>query len=142
MVTTAAIVTLIIGPKLRKRRAQVPPQNKNRLTLEELHHFDGKENRPTYFAYQGKVYDVCSSKLWKGGVHLKKHFAGVDLTDVLKAAPHGEEKIFQMPEIAILIPSEEKVEKSGHEKVFYFMAYMNLCLVFLITFIIALWRWG
>jgi predicted heme/steroid binding protein/uncharacterized membrane protein len=141
MVTTAVIVTFFIGPKLRKQRAQTLPKNKNRLTLEDLQHFDGKENRPAYFAYRDKVYDVGSSKFWKGGNHFKKHFAGTDLTDLLKTAPHGEEKIWQMPEGAELAPLETKAEKSGHEKTFYFMAYMNLIFVFLITFVIALWRW-
>jgi hypothetical protein len=28
-----------------------------------------------------------------------------------------------------------------HERVFYFMAYMNLVIVFLIVLILALWRW-
>jgi len=141
MVTTAVIVTFVIGPKIRKQKASISTQPKNRLTLEELRHFDGTENRPAYFAYMGKVYDVCLSKLWKGGTHFKKHHAGNDLTDLLKTAPHGEEKILQMPVVAELIPFEKKVEKSPHEKVFYFMAYMNLIFVFLITFIIALWRW-
>jgi predicted heme/steroid binding protein len=143
MVTTAVIVTFIIGPKIRRQRASsISTQLKNRLTLKELQHFDGTENKPAYFAYKGKVYDVCLSKFWKGGTHFKKHHAGNDLTDLLKTAPHGEEKVFQMPEVAELAPFEAKVEKSPHEKVFYFMAYMNLVFVFLITFIIALWRWG
>jgi predicted heme/steroid binding protein/uncharacterized membrane protein len=142
MVTTAVIVTFVIGPKLRKKTAQILPQDKKRLTLEDLHHFDGEENRPAYFAYKGKVYDVSSSKLWKGGTHLKKHSAGADLTDILKTAPHGEEKILLMLVVAELVPLEIKIEKTAHEKVFYFMAYMNLIFVFLITFIIALWRWG
>ena len=142
MVTTAVIVTFVIGPKIRKQRASISTQPKNRLTLEELRHFDGMENKPAYFAYKGKVYDVCLSKFWKGGTHFKKHHAGDDLTDLLKTAPHGEEKILQMPEVAELVPLETKVEKPAHEKVFYFMAYMNLIFVFLITFVIALWRWG
>jgi hypothetical protein len=29
-----------------------------------------------------------------------------------------------------------------HERVFYFMAYMNLVMVFSIVLIISLWRWG
>jgi predicted heme/steroid binding protein len=142
MVTTAVIVTFVIGPKIRKQRASISTQPKNRLTLEELRHFDGTENKPAYFAYKGKVYDVCLSKFWKGGTHFKKHHAGDDLTDLLKTAPHSEEKILQMPEVAELVPLETKVEKPAHEKVFYFMAYMNLIFVFLITFVIALWRWG
>lgn len=142
MVATAFIVTFLIGPKLRKKRASISIQPKNILSLEDLQHFDGKENRPAYFAYGGKVYDVCLSKFWKGGSHFKKHFAGSDLTQALKTAPHGEEKILQMPVVAELVPLEIKVEKTAHEKLFYFMAYMNLIFVFLITFIIALWRWG
>lgn len=142
MVGTAFIVTFVIGPKIKKKKTQPLPQKKDKVTLENLQYFDGKENRPVYFAYNGKVYDASSSKLWKGGIHLNKHRAGNDLTDILKTAPHGEEKIFQMPEVAELaIRGEAKTEKSLHEKVFYFMAYMNLIFVFLITFIIALWRW-
>jgi len=93
MVTTAVIVTFLIGPKLRAKRTLVQPLNKKRLTLEDLSYFDGKEGRPAYFAYKGKVYDVSSSKPWKDGSHLKKHFAGNDLTEFLKTAPHGEEKV-------------------------------------------------
>jgi predicted heme/steroid binding protein len=141
MVASAFVVTFIIGPKIRKRKAQPLLQKKDRLTPEELQHFDGKENRPAYFAYKGKVYDVSSSKLWKGGAHLKKHQAGNDLTNTLKTAPHGDDKIFKMPEVGELLPTGAKVEKPTFEKVFYFMAYMNLVFVFLITFVIALWRW-
>jgi predicted heme/steroid binding protein len=141
MVTTAVIVTFVIGPKMRKQRSLVSALPKSRLTLEELQNFDGMENRPAYFAYQGKVYDVSSSKLWKGGSHLKKHSAGNDLTDFLKTAPHSKEKIFQMPEVGELVSLKTKLEKPAREKAFYFMAYMNLVFVFLITFIIALWRW-
>jgi len=141
MVTTAAIVTFIIGPKIRKLRNQIPAQPKTRMTLDDLQQFDGAENRPSYFAYQGKIYDVCLSKVWRGGIHFKKHHAGDDLTDILKTAPHGEDKILKMPVVAELAPLDIKLEKPTHEKVFYFMAYMNLIFVFLITFVIALWRW-
>jgi predicted heme/steroid binding protein len=141
MVASAAIVTFVIGPKMRKKRTQPLPQRKDRLTLEDLHYFVGKENRPAYVAYRGKVYDVSSSKLWKDGTHLKKHQAGNDLTDILKAAPHGEDRILKMPEVGALLPIGAKVEIPAFEKGFYFMAHMNLILVFLITFIIALWRW-
>ena len=69
---------------------------------------------------------------------MKRHFAGGDLTDALKMAPHGEDKVFQVPQVAELVSGVGPVEKSAPEKVFYFMAYMNLIFVFLITFIIAL----
>jgi predicted heme/steroid binding protein len=141
MVASAFIVTFVIGPKIKKKKAQPLLQKKDKLTPEELQHFDGKENKPAFFAYNGKVFDVSSSKLWKDGTHFKKHSAGNDLTDILKTAPHGEEKILQIPEVGKLLPIGTKVEKLAHEKVFYFMAYMNLIFVFLITFVIALWRW-
>ena len=41
--------------------------------------------------YEGKVYDVSGSFLWKGGKHQVLHQAGQDLTEVLKDAPHGPE---------------------------------------------------
>jgi len=141
MVSTAVIVTFVIGPKIRKHKTQTLPQNKNRLTREDLSHFDGREGRPAYFAYREKVYNVSSSKLWKEGGHFRKHAAGSDLTNVLNSAPHGEEKISKMPEVGKLILLETEIQKPTHEKVFYFMAYMNLIFVFLITFVIALWRW-
>ncbi|NWG03365.1 MAG: CopD family protein [Syntrophaceae bacterium] len=141
MVTSAAIVTFLIGPKMRKKKTQFLLPKKDKLTLEELQHFDGKEKKPAYFAYKGEIFDVSSSKLWKDGTHFKKHSAGNDLSDVLKTAPHGEEKILQMPKIGDLLPMRPQLEKTTHEKAFYFMAYMNLIFVFLITLIIALWRW-
>jgi predicted heme/steroid binding protein/uncharacterized membrane protein len=141
MVASAFIVTFVIGPKIRNKKAHPPPQKKDKLTLGDLQYFDGKENRPVYFAYKGKIYDVSSSKLWKDGTHLNKHHAGNDLTDILETAPHEEDKILKMSVVGELLPMGAKVEKPTFEKVFYFMAYMNLAFVFLITFVIALWRW-
>ncbi len=39
----------------------------------ELSKFNGKEKRPAYVAYQGRVIDVSQSKLWKGGLHMTRH---------------------------------------------------------------------
>jgi predicted heme/steroid binding protein/uncharacterized membrane protein len=141
MVASASIVTFFIGPKLRKQKGSLPQGKKNKLTIEDLSYFDGKEGRPAYFAYNGKVYDVTSSSLWKDGNHMSKHPAGNDLTEMINGSPHGEEKILQMPALGQLLTGGVKTGKPAHEKVFYFMAYMNLIFVFLITFIIALWRW-
>jgi predicted heme/steroid binding protein/uncharacterized membrane protein len=142
MALTALIVTVFIGPKLRRQRTSGQKKISGEVCVDELCHFDGKEGRPAYIAYKGMIYDVTGSKMWKGGFHLKKHSAGNDLTNVLKSAPHGEEKVLSMPIIGKLHAVSGKPQRPFHEKVFYFMAYMNLFLVFLIIFVIALMRWG
>lgn len=141
MVSTAAFVTFVIGPKLRKRKEQKVQQHKQDLTPEEVAGFDGKEGRPAYVVYQGMVYNVTQSRLWKDGDHAGRHHAGFDLTGLLKQAPHGEEKILSMPLVGKLLASEQGSGKPLEIKVFYFFAYMNLALVFMIIFILALWRW-
>jgi predicted heme/steroid binding protein len=37
------------------------------FTEQELALYDGKNGRPVYFTYDGKVYDVSSNFLWKDG---------------------------------------------------------------------------
>jgi len=141
MVVSAAIVTLIIGPRLRKRRRLEAQQIKHDLTVDELAQFDGKDGSPAYIAYKGNIYDVSDSRLWKDGTHLRRHIAGLDLTNALGQAPHGEDKVISLPLVGKLIEVKERVKRPLHEKVFYFIAYMNLVIVFLIIFIISLWRW-
>ena len=70
-----------------------------------------------------------------------RHHAGVDLTDILSQAPHGEEKVLDMPEVGRLSMKKDVSPHETHKKVFYFMAYMNLGFVFIICLILALWRW-
>lgn len=67
------------------------------FTQDELHQYDGKEGRPAYVAFQGKVYDVSASFLWRSGKHQALHQAGKDLTEALKDAPHGEDLLFKFP---------------------------------------------
>jgi predicted heme/steroid binding protein/uncharacterized membrane protein len=141
MLTSALIVTIYIGPKLRKQKTLTASLESGACTLDGLCQFDGKDGRPAYIAYKGIIYDVTRSKLWKNGSHVMKHAAGNDLTDVLKNAPHGEDKILTMPQVGKLLATEAKPIRPFHERLFYFFAYMNLVLVFVITFIIALWRW-
>jgi predicted heme/steroid binding protein/uncharacterized membrane protein len=140
MVISALFAVLVIGPRLKKKKA-LPLSDSGDLTLQELIGFDGEDGRPAYIAYKGKIYDVGKSKLWKNGSHMKRHQSGTDLTDVISQAPHKEDKILAMSEVGQL--SEEKVRPPAeiHKKVFYFMAYMNLGFVFVIVLILALWRW-
>jgi predicted heme/steroid binding protein/uncharacterized membrane protein len=143
MASTAAIVTFVIGPKLKRRIAATDfLTGKKEFTIEDLHSFDGREGRPAFVAYKGKIYDVTNSRLWKDGSHVKKHLAGHDLTDALKTAPHGEEKILSMPEVGVLVEAGAKEIRPMPVRIFYIFAYTNLVIVFLITFVIALWRWS
>lgn len=140
MVSTALFVTFVVGPKLRKKMKQGLVARKGDMTSEEISQYVGKEGRPAYIAYKGIIYDVTNSKLWSDGAHLRKHSAGTDLTDILKTAPHGEEKILRMPVIGKLL-TEMEIKKPSHIRIFYFFAYMNLFLIFAIVFVISLWRW-
>lgn len=67
-----------------------------KFTLEELEKCDGREGRPAYVAYKGKVYDVSDNVLWDDGDHLGMHEAGKDLTAEMEDAPHEEENILGM----------------------------------------------
>lgn len=71
--------------------AQKEFQGKKEFTITELSVYDGKEGRPAYFAWDGKVYDITGSDQWADGEHYLMHSAGVDLTEALAGAPHGEE---------------------------------------------------
>jgi len=142
MLSSAVIVTRYIGPRLRqKMQSPVAAIISNGLTPEQLSHFDGKNDNPSYIGYKGIVYDVSHGRLWKNGTHMVKHAAGIDLTDALKNAPHQEDKVLAMPQIGSLLAEGETHIPPFHERLFYFFAYMNLVLVFIITFVIALWKW-
>lgn len=142
MFSSAIVVTIFIGPKLRKQKTLVPAMDDNgACTLDALAQFDGIDGHPAYVAYKGLIYDMTGSRLWKNGSHMMKHAAGNDLTDILRTAPHGDDKILAMPLAGKLLAPAEKPRRPFHMKLFYFFAYMNLILVFVITFVIALWRW-
>ncbi len=140
MVATAVTVTFVVGPRLKKRSEKTVPSAGD-LSAVELSRCDGLEGRPSCFAYKGRIYDVTASRLWKGGSHIGRHLAGFDLTDALKQAPHGEDKILALPSRGLLLATKAIEERPFHEKGFYFMTYMNLVLVLGILLIIAMWRW-
>jgi predicted heme/steroid binding protein/uncharacterized membrane protein len=168
MALSAAFVTFIIGPKLRKRIAAkaspTPPsagEGNMKLTPEALSSYDGKEGQKAYAAVDGIIYDVTDSRMWKNGKHAR-HFAGMDLSSALKQAPHGPEKLEAFPKVGALSKIEtlskigtlspgpspsggrgvkERIPGERPKIVFYFMAYMNLVIIFLVIGVIALWRW-
>lgn len=140
MVSTAIFVTFIVGPKLRRKLKQTLSPRTGDITSEELSQYAGKEGSPSYVAFNRTIYDVTHSIFWSKGIHFKKHSAGNDLTEMLKTAPHGEEKVLKMPVVGKLL-AEREVRRPPHIKIFYFFAYMNLFLIFSIVFVISLWRW-
>jgi predicted heme/steroid binding protein len=62
-----------------------------KFTSAELEGYNGKNGKPAYIAFKGKVYDVSESDLWRGGEHMGLHQAGKDITEELELAPHMEE---------------------------------------------------
>ena len=60
----------------------LPQYSKNQLALR-----NGQDKPEIWLAYQGKIYDVTESRLWKNGKHYE-HWAGQDLTLELPDAPH------------------------------------------------------
>lgn len=73
-----------------------------KISKKEIAQFDGKDGRPAYIAYNGKVYDVTGSVFWTDGNHLESHFAGTDLTSELGNAPHGKEIFEGVAKVGIL----------------------------------------
>jgi predicted heme/steroid binding protein/uncharacterized membrane protein len=55
-----------------------------------------------YVAYKGKVYDVTNSKLWRSGLHMKRHHAGQDLTADIQGAPHESDVLDRYPQVGTL----------------------------------------
>ncbi|WMX15780.1 MULTISPECIES: cytochrome b5 domain-containing protein [unclassified Aureispira] len=63
------------------------------FTRSQLALHNGQDKETIYVAYEGFVYDVTSSRLWRNGKHYE-HWAGQDLTPELADAPHSE-KVFE-----------------------------------------------
>ena len=53
---------------------------------------NGQDRPEIWCAFRGLIYDVAPSRLWRNGKHYE-HWAGQDLTDELKEAPHTD-KVF------------------------------------------------
>ena len=72
------------------------------FNADELAAFNGENGNPTYIAYDGKVYDVSDSKLWRKGQHMNRHRSGVDLTSDMPAAPHATDVLERCPQVGTL----------------------------------------
>ncbi|UCG14047.1 MAG: cytochrome b5 [Deltaproteobacteria bacterium] len=81
------------------------------FSRDELTKFNGKDGQPIYIAYDGKVYDVSGSKMWKSGVHMLRHTSGLDLTEDIEAAPHDTEVFARYPQVGILKPEKDPMDE-------------------------------
>ena len=63
------------------------------ITRQQLSLRNGQDKPDVWVAFQGNVYDVSQSRLWRDGKHYE-HWAGQDLTDELSDAPHTD-KVFE-----------------------------------------------
>lgn len=50
---------------------------------------NGQDREDIWCAYKGIIYDLKKSRLWRNGKHYE-HWAGQDLTEELKDAPHTD----------------------------------------------------
>lgn len=73
----------------------------NVITKAQLALRNGQDKPEIWIAYQGNVYDVTHSRLWRNGKHYE-HWAGQDLTAELKDAPHTERVFEKLTPIGVL----------------------------------------
>ncbi len=78
---------------------------------EELAQYNGENGKPVYVAHQGKVYDVSASKMWKTGMHMKRHRSGQDLTTDIQGAPHPPDVLDRFPQVGVLKKAEEEDQR-------------------------------
>ena len=84
-----------------------------RFTPQELAGFDGSDGKPVYLAYNGVVYDVSASRLWKAGKHMNRHHAGGDMGLELSQAPHDPTVLERFPRVGVLDAEALKPEPAA-----------------------------
>ncbi|NOY44521.1 MAG: cytochrome B5 [Deltaproteobacteria bacterium] len=125
LVASAAVVTRVLSPRLRRAR-----------TGWQEH--DGTDGRPAWVRVGDRVYDLTRSPRWAGGVHFRRHRAGEDLTRALEQAPHGTEKLEGFPSW----PVTEDQAGRWYARTLLALAYVNLVVALAVLVVVALGRWG
>ena len=95
-----SVTAAIVSPAAEMHNVTKTPKIKE-FTLEELAKYNGKNVKAAYVAYQGIVYDVSNSYLWKNGEH-KGHRAGKDITEEISKAAHGPGALTGFPVVGTL----------------------------------------
>jgi predicted heme/steroid binding protein/uncharacterized membrane protein len=80
------------------------------IDSQELKRMDGKDRNPVCIAFQGKVYDVSQSDLWKTGTHMARHASGQDLSGEMEVAPHGADVLDKFSQVGILKKSSPSAD--------------------------------
>jgi predicted heme/steroid binding protein len=90
------------GYKCESNYSGIIMESVKNFSAEELSQFDGKNGKPAYVAFKGKVYDVTDSYMWIDGDHSGEHQAGKDLTEQMMVAPHAEDVMERMKVVGVL----------------------------------------
>ena len=75
----------------------LPAYTRSQLALR-----NGQDRDEIWCAYQGLIYDLSKSRLWRNGHHYE-HWAGQDLTDELVDAPHTNSVFDRFPVVGKLL---------------------------------------
>lgn len=67
----------------------VPNTNLPEISLRQLSLRNGQDRDEIWCAFNGLVYDLTASRLWRRGLHYQ-HWAGQDLSSEMAEAPHTE----------------------------------------------------
>ncbi|MVM40073.1 cytochrome b5 [Spirosoma sp. HMF3257] len=75
----------------------LPTYTRSQLALR-----NGQDRDDIWCAYEGTIYDLSASRLWRNGKHYE-HWAGQDLTDELVDAPHTKAVFSRFPAVGKLV---------------------------------------
>ncbi len=78
-------------------KSELPKYSKSQLALR-----NGIDKEEIWVAFNGEIFDVSASRLWKSGKHYE-HWAGQDLTKELADAPHTKEVFERFEVIGLLL---------------------------------------
>lgn len=81
---------------------ELPEYSKSYLALR-----NGQDKAQIWIAFKGIIYDVTESRLWKNGKHYE-HWAGQDLTDELKDAPHSDQVFAKFEVVGRLVTVDSR----------------------------------
>lgn len=74
----------------------LPSYSKSQLALR-----NGQDKPEIWVCFEGIIYDVTASRLWRNGKHYE-HWAGQDLTAELADAPHADYVFAKFPVVGKL----------------------------------------